>query len=53
MRGRREAFDQQAYGLALAADRPGEDPFQPADALHGDPVAELDKVLDAVAGAYA
>ncbi|AOR30349.1 TIGR03086 family protein [Streptomyces fodineus] len=46
-------IDQQAYGLALAAGRPGEDPFQPADALHGDPVAELDKVLDAVADGYA
>ncbi|MEW2158902.1 TIGR03086 family metal-binding protein [Streptomyces sp. NPDC007189] len=46
-------IDQQAYGLALGADRPGEDPFSPADALHGDPVTELEKVLDAVAGAYA
>ncbi|MER6566937.1 TIGR03086 family metal-binding protein [Streptomyces sp. NPDC001093] len=46
-------IDQQAYGLALTAGRPGEDPFQPADALHGDPTAELDKVLDAVADAYA
>ncbi|MEU2717377.1 TIGR03086 family metal-binding protein [Streptomyces sp. NPDC007205] len=46
-------IDQHAYGLVLAADRPGEDPFQPADALHGDPVAELEKVLDAVADAYA
>lgn len=46
-------IDQHAYALVLAADRPGEDPFQPADALHGDPVAELDEVLDAVADAYA
>ncbi|MCC5479226.1 TIGR03086 family metal-binding protein [Streptomyces barringtoniae] len=46
-------IDQQAYGLALTAGRPGEDPFQPADALYGDAVAELDKVLDAVADAYA
>ncbi|MEV6112645.1 TIGR03086 family metal-binding protein [Streptomyces sp. NPDC052109] len=46
-------IDQQAYGLAFTADRPGEDPFQPADVLHGDPVAELDKILAAVAEAYA
>ncbi|MEU8033167.1 TIGR03086 family metal-binding protein [Streptomyces sp. NPDC049099] len=46
-------IDQHAYGLALVAERPGEDSFQPADALHGDPVAELDKVLGAVADAYA
>lgn len=42
----RARIDQQAYGLALRAGRP-------ADALHGDPVAEPDKVLDAVADAYA
>ncbi|MFF7356762.1 MULTISPECIES: TIGR03086 family metal-binding protein [Streptomyces] len=46
-------IDQHAYALTLVADRPGEDPFQPDDALHGDPVAELDKVLDAVADGYA
>ncbi|WP_153536978.1 hypothetical protein [Streptomyces sp. RB17] len=31
----------------------GQDPFRPADALYGDPVADLDKVLDTVAGACA
>ncbi|MFF4685499.1 TIGR03086 family protein [Streptomyces sp. NPDC001307] len=49
----RARIDQQAYGLALRAGRSGEDPFRPADALHDDPVAEPDKVLDAVADAYA
>ncbi|MBK3628594.1 TIGR03086 family protein [Streptomyces sp. MBT49] len=46
-------IDQQAYGLALTGGRPGSDPFHPADAFDGDPAAELSKVLDAVAGAYA
>ena len=46
-------IDQQAYGLVLTGDRPGSDPFQPADTLDGDPVAELDKVLRAVADGYA
>jgi len=46
-------IDQQAYGLVLTGDRPDSDPFHPADALAGDPVAELDKVLRAVAEGYA
>ena len=46
-------IDQQAYGLAITGGRPDSDPFQPADALDGDPAAELDKVLRAVADAYA
>ncbi|MEV0475188.1 TIGR03086 family metal-binding protein [Streptomyces prunicolor] len=46
-------IDQQAYGLVLTGDRPGSDPFHPADTLDGDPVAELDKVLRAVADGYA
>jgi len=46
-------IDQQAYGLVLTGDRPGSDPFHPADVLDGDPVAELDKVLRAVADGYA
>lgn len=46
-------IDQQAYGLVLTGDRPDSDPFHPADALDGDPVAELDKVLRAVADGYA
>ncbi|MFF4362646.1 TIGR03086 family metal-binding protein [Streptomyces sp. NPDC001604] len=45
--------DQQAYGLAITGGRPDSDPFHPADALDGDPAAELDKVLRAVADAYA
>jgi uncharacterized protein (TIGR03086 family) len=45
--------DQQAYGLVLTGDRPDSDPFHPADALDGDPVAALDKVLRAVADGYA
>lgn len=45
-------IDQQAYGLALTGGRPDSDPFQPADALDGDPAAELDKTLSAVADAY-
>ncbi|MFI6353953.1 TIGR03086 family metal-binding protein [Streptomyces sp. NPDC050743] len=49
----RARIDQQAYGLVLRAGRPGEDPFRLADALHGGPLAELDKVLDAVADACA
>ncbi|MEV8539861.1 TIGR03086 family metal-binding protein [Streptomyces sp. NPDC051572] len=46
-------IDQQAYGLVLTGDRPDSDPFHPADALDGDPVTELDKVLRAVADGYA
>ncbi|WP_405968323.1 TIGR03086 family metal-binding protein [Streptomyces sp. NBC_00015] len=46
-------IDQQGYGLALTGGRPDSDPFHPADALDGDPAAELAKVLDAVAAAYA
>ncbi|WP_405866370.1 TIGR03086 family metal-binding protein [Streptomyces sp. NBC_01515] len=46
-------IDQQAYGLVLTGDRPDSDPFHPEDALAGDPVAELDKVLRMVADAYA
>ncbi|MDQ0584927.1 TIGR03086 family metal-binding protein [Streptomyces rishiriensis] len=46
-------IDQQGYGLALTGGRPGSDPFRPEDALDGDPAAELAKVLDAVADAYA
>ncbi|MGW3116581.1 TIGR03086 family metal-binding protein [Streptomyces sp. NPDC001107] len=46
-------IDQQAYGLAITGGRPDSDPFHPADALDGDPAAELDKVLRAVADAYA
>ncbi|MER5194341.1 TIGR03086 family metal-binding protein [Streptomyces sp. NPDC002755] len=46
-------IDQQGYGLALSGGQPDSDPFHPADALDGDPVAELAKVLDAVAEAYA
>ena len=46
-------IDQQAYGLVLTGDRPGSDPFHPADTLDGDPVAELDKVLRAVADGFA
>ncbi|WP_406463545.1 TIGR03086 family metal-binding protein [Streptomyces sp. NBC_01622] len=46
-------IDQQAYGLVLTGDRPDSDPFHPADALDGDPVAALDKVLRAVAEGYA
>ncbi|MDR6978092.1 uncharacterized protein (TIGR03086 family) [Streptomyces sp. 3330] len=46
-------IDQQGYGLALTGGRPGSDPFHPADALDGDPSAELAEVLDAVAEAYA
>ncbi|MFJ9899483.1 TIGR03086 family metal-binding protein [Streptomyces sp. NPDC091280] len=45
-------IDQQAYGLVLTGDRPDSDPFHPEDGLAGDPVAELDKVLRAVADAY-
>ncbi|MEU7058080.1 TIGR03086 family metal-binding protein [Streptomyces sp. NPDC046197] len=45
--------DQHVYELALTGGRPGSDPFRPADALDGDPVGELDKVLRAVADAYA
>lgn len=45
--------DQQAYGLAITGGRPDSDPFHPADALDGDPAAELDKVLRQVADAYA
>ncbi|MEV5901540.1 maleylpyruvate isomerase N-terminal domain-containing protein, partial [Streptomyces sp. NPDC052127] len=39
-------IDQQGYGLALTGGRPDSDPFHPADALDGDPAAELAKVLD-------
>ncbi|WP_406439886.1 TIGR03086 family metal-binding protein [Streptomyces sp. NBC_01613] len=46
-------IDQQGYGLAITGGRPDSDPFHPADALDGDPAAELDKVLHAVADAYA
>ncbi|MFD8307364.1 TIGR03086 family metal-binding protein [Streptomyces sp. NPDC059690] len=46
-------IDQQGYGLALTGGRPDSDPFHPADALHGDPVTELGKVLSQVAEAYA
>lgn len=46
-------IDQQAYGLAITGGRPDSDPFHPADALDGDPAVELDKVLRAVADAYA
>ncbi|MFJ1807321.1 MULTISPECIES: TIGR03086 family metal-binding protein [unclassified Streptomyces] len=46
-------IDQQGYGLALTGGQPDSDPFHPADAFDGDPTAELAKVLDAVAGAYA
>ncbi|MEU6809947.1 TIGR03086 family metal-binding protein [Streptomyces sp. NPDC046831] len=46
-------IDQEAYGLVLTGGRPDQDPFQPADALDGDPVGELDKVLRSVADAYA
>lgn len=46
-------IDQQAYGLVLTGGRPDSDPFHPTDALDGDPVAELDKVLRMVADAYA
>lgn len=46
-------IDQQAYGLAITGGRPDSDPFHPADALDGDPAADLDKVLRAVAEAYA
>ncbi|MER6563565.1 TIGR03086 family metal-binding protein [Streptomyces sp. NPDC001027] len=46
-------IDQQGYGLALTGGRPDSDPFHPADALDGDPAAELDKVLVMVAEAYA
>jgi uncharacterized protein (TIGR03086 family) len=46
-------IDQQGYALAITGGRPDSDPFDPADALDGDPVAELDKVLRAVADAYA
>ncbi|MEU6258476.1 TIGR03086 family metal-binding protein [Streptomyces sp. NPDC047043] len=46
-------IDQQGYGLAITGGRPDSDPFHPADALDGDPAAELDKVLRAVADAYA
>ncbi|MET7485186.1 TIGR03086 family metal-binding protein [Streptomyces sp. NPDC005538] len=45
-------IDQQAYGLVLTGDRPDSDPFHPADSLDGDPAAELDKVLRAVADGY-
>lgn len=45
-------IDQQAYGLVLTGGRPGSDPFHPADALDGDPIAELDKVLRSVADGY-
>ena len=46
-------IDQQGYGLAITGVRPDSDPFALADALDGDPAAELDKVLRAVADAYA
>ncbi|MET9386776.1 TIGR03086 family metal-binding protein [Streptomyces sp. NPDC002928] len=46
-------IDQRAFGLVLTGGRPDSDPFQPADALAGDPVAELDKVLASVADGYA
>ncbi len=46
-------IDQQAYGLLLTGGRPDSDPFHPEDALDGDPVAQLDKVLTMVADAYA
>lgn len=46
-------IDQQGYGLAITGGRPDSDPFHPADALHGDPSAELGKVVRAVADAYA
>ncbi|WP_405988954.1 TIGR03086 family metal-binding protein [Streptomyces sp. NBC_00986] len=46
-------IDQQAFGLVLTGDQPDSDPFHPADALDGDPAAELDKVLRMVADAYA
>ena len=46
-------IDQQGYGLAITGGRPDSDPFHPADALDGDPAVELDKVLRAVADAYA
>jgi uncharacterized protein (TIGR03086 family) len=46
-------IDKQAYGLVLTGDRPDADPFHPEDVLDGDPVAELDKVLRAVADGYA
>jgi uncharacterized protein (TIGR03086 family) len=46
-------IDQQAYGLVLTGGRPDSDPFHPTDALAGDPVAELDRVLRMVADAYA
>ncbi|MBK3644244.1 TIGR03086 family metal-binding protein [Streptomyces sp. NPDC001260] len=46
-------IDQQGYGLALTGGRPDSDPFHPADALDGNPAAELGKVLGQVAEAYA
>ncbi|MFE7169329.1 TIGR03086 family metal-binding protein [Streptomyces sp. NPDC057616] len=46
-------IDQQGYGLAITGGRPDSDPFHPADALDGDPSAELGKVVRAVADAYA
>ncbi|MFI8235161.1 TIGR03086 family metal-binding protein [Streptomyces sp. NPDC085900] len=46
-------IDQLGYGLALTGGRPDSDPFHPADALDGDPAAELGKVLSQVAEAYA
>ncbi|MFF8289705.1 TIGR03086 family metal-binding protein [Streptomyces sp. NPDC016309] len=45
-------IDQEAYGLVLTGGSPDQDPFQPADALDGDPLGELDKTLRAVADAY-
>lgn len=45
-------IDQQGYGLAITGGRPDSDPFDPADALEGDPSAQLDEVLSAVATAY-
>ncbi|WP_405741003.1 TIGR03086 family metal-binding protein [Streptomyces sp. NBC_00028] len=46
-------IDQQGYGLAITGGRPDSDPFHPEDALAGDPSAELDEALRAVAQAYA
>jgi uncharacterized protein (TIGR03086 family) len=46
-------LDQQAYGAVVTGHGlPDSDPFQPADALHGDAPAELDAVLAGVREVY-
>ncbi|KOV31922.1 TIGR03086 family metal-binding protein [Streptomyces sp. H021] len=45
-------LDQQALVMQITGVAPASDPFEPADATGGDPVAELAAVLEAAAAAW-